>query len=78
LDVDSTDKEELGKLTTNIKKQLQRDSTSLNLYLRIITEHPNNKGLKLGTIVPKFVEHNCLSEELNEAIRGISLALDED
>ncbi|GGA95027.1 hypothetical protein GCM10007414_04720 [Agarivorans gilvus] len=42
----------------NTNKQLQPDSTSeemLNLYLKIITDHPR---YKLGTILPKFGEHN--------------------
>ncbi|MEZ9330614.1 elongation factor Ts [Vibrio breoganii] len=78
-DFRETDKSEIRKLAQNLKKQLQRPSTSdamLDKYLRILSEHPDYVALNLGTIMPQFVEHACLDEQLKNQLSALSIALD--
>ena len=73
------DRDQIRKLGQNIKKQLQRDTTAeerLDLYLRILSEHPDYQALKLGTVLPHFVDHKCINNELAEQLNQLSSDLD--
>lgn len=78
-DFAETDKDVIKKLTQNIKKQLQRSSTSeekLNRYLRALYVHPDYQALKLGTVLTKYVEHSCLDNDLANHLAQLSAKLD--
>lgn len=79
-DFAETDKHEIRKLGQNIKKQLLRESTPderLNQYLRILSEHPDYQALKLGTVLPKYVDHECIHSELAYQLTELSAELDQ-
>lgn len=78
-DFKETDKDDIRKLGQNIKKQLQRDSTSddrLKQYLQILSEHPDYQALNLGTVLPKHINHGCLPSGLSEQLAQLSSNLD--
>ncbi|MEZ8822868.1 elongation factor Ts [Vibrio amylolyticus] len=78
-DFKETDKEDIRKLGQNIKKQLQRESTPderLKQYLSILSEHPDYQALKLGTVLPKYVEHECINSDLTDQLTELSAELD--
>ncbi|MGF1727823.1 elongation factor Ts [Photobacterium nomapromontoriensis] len=75
-----TDTEVIRKLAANIKKQLQRPSTPeelLDRYLNTLSEHPDYQSLNLGKIIPQYVAHTCLHDEIINELKAISCALDE-
>ncbi|WP_394125800.1 elongation factor Ts [Vibrio hepatarius] len=79
-DFRETDKDDIRKLGQNIKKQLQRESTPderLKQYLRILSEHPDYQALKLGTLLPQYVEHECISGDLTVQLAKFSEELDQ-
>ncbi|SON49926.1 elongation factor Ts [Vibrio tapetis] len=78
-DFKDTDKDEIRKLAQNLKKQLQRESTSekrLDIYLRVLFEHPAYQALNLDSVLPKHVAHSCLSDELSQRLTQLSSNLD--
>ncbi|MEZ8639196.1 elongation factor Ts [Vibrio splendidus] len=78
-DFKETDKDYIRKLGQNIKKQLQRESTPderLKQYLLILSEHPDYQALKLGTVLPKYVEHECINSDLTDQLTELSAELD--
>ena len=78
-DFKETDKDDIRKLGQNIKKQLQRESTPderLKQYLLILSEHPDYQALKLGTMLPKYVEHECINNDLTDQLTELSAELD--
>ena len=78
-DFKETDKDEIRKLGQNIKKQLKRESTPeerLKQYLKILAEHPDYQALKLGMVVPKYVEHDCINNALANQLTELSAELD--
>lgn len=69
----------IAALSEAIKKQLSRRSTSdekLDKYLRVIEDHETYKALKLGFLRPQFVDHSILDDALTEAIKDLSMELD--
>ncbi|MEZ9652792.1 elongation factor Ts [Vibrio lentus] len=79
-DFKETDKDYIRKLGQNIKKQLQRESTPderLKQYLLILSEHPDYQALKLGTVLPKYVEHECINCDLTDQLTELSAELDQ-
>ncbi|TFH93607.1 elongation factor Ts [Vibrio ouci] len=79
-DFRETDKDDIRKLGQNIKKQLQRESTPderLKQYLRILSEHPDYQALKLGTVLPQYVEHECINSDLTVQLTELSAELDQ-
>ncbi|CAH7392742.1 hypothetical protein [Vibrio crassostreae] len=78
-DFKETDKENIRKLGQNIKKQLKRDSTPeerLNKYLQVLFEHPDYQALNLGNILPRYIDHNCISGMLADQLALLSSELD--
>ncbi|MCF1428587.1 MAG: hypothetical protein LPD71_09170 [Shewanella sp.] len=74
------DKGAEAKLAANIKKQLQRSTTSeslLDQYLEILSVQPGFEALELGHIKLRYVVHECLSDELTQAMVALSDELDE-
>lgn len=74
-----TDHHVIKKLAENIKKQLQRSSTSnelLNRYIRTLEDHPDYQALNLGNISMRYLEHDCFSAELTEQLTSLSIELD--
>ncbi|GLT14249.1 elongation factor Ts [Vibrio algivorus] len=66
--------EERTKEVEKIKKHLQRETTpdeKLNLYLRIIRQHPDFEALKLDYVFPQYVEHECLSPEVVDIFKNL-------
>ncbi len=64
-----------------VKKQLQRPTTPesrLDEYIKIISQHPDFIALNLDIIVPKHVEHPCMSDDMFTELKNISNWLDED
>lgn len=64
-----------------LKKQLQRSTTPesrLDEYIGIISQHPAFIALKLDIIVPKYIEHPCISDDMFSELKNISNRLDED
>ncbi|MGF1765698.1 elongation factor Ts [Aliivibrio kagoshimensis] len=78
-DFKETDKDDIRKLGQNIKKQLQRATTNearLDQYLRILSEHPDYQALNLGLILPHYVPHRSINEELALQLTQLSSKLD--
>lgn len=76
---DDFDEEAEIKLAETIKKQLSRKTTpeaTLDQYLEILAEQPGFEALQLGYIKSRYVPHTCLSDEMTEVMRQISVELD--
>lgn len=79
-DIEDVSPEEMRKFRETLKKQLQRESTSesrLEQYVKVISEHPDFVALGLDVVVPKYVNHSCLNEDLLAELTDISSWLDE-
>ncbi len=75
-----TDYDAINKFHQKLKKQLKRTSTkegTLDQFIKIISEHPSFIDLKWDYVVPKYVKHQCLSNELFAGLADISNQLDE-
>ncbi|WP_129123955.1 elongation factor Ts [Veronia nyctiphanis] len=73
-------REELKKQSEAIKKHLQRKTTSedlLEFYLRVIHQHPDYQNLGLDTVLPSYVDHECLGLELSMKLKDLSNDIDE-
>ncbi|OOF13500.1 elongation factor Ts [Salinivibrio sp. PR932] len=71
----------VDKFRQLLKKQLQRESTPenrLEQYIEILSEHPEFKKLKLDMIFPKYVDHQCLSDDLHAELVAFSKRLDDE
>ncbi len=63
-----------------LKKQLKRPTTPesrLDEYIKIISQHPDFIALKLDIVIPKYIEHSCVTDSLMAELKNISDWLDE-
>ncbi|MDS1909419.1 MULTISPECIES: elongation factor Ts [Vibrio harveyi group] len=80
-DIEDASPDEIRKFREALKKQLQRESTPesrLEQYVKIISEHPDFIALGLDVVVPKYVNHRCLSNDSLAELADISSWLDDD
>ncbi|QMV16232.1 elongation factor Ts [Vibrio spartinae] len=80
-DIDSIPPEEKRKFREMIKKQLQRKSTPesrLEQYVKVISEHPDFIALGLDVVLPKYINHRCLSDNSLAELTDISSWLDDE
>ncbi|WP_146194323.1 elongation factor Ts [Shewanella sp. BC20] len=78
-DLGVSDADEDRKFAEKIKKHLSRKTTPeeiLDQYLEILAEQPGFEALQLGYIKSRYVPHTCLSDEMTEVMRQISVELD--
>ncbi|EJE8512678.1 elongation factor Ts [Vibrio parahaemolyticus] len=79
-DIEDASPQEIRKFREVLKKQLQRESTPesrLEQYVKIISEHPDFVALGLDVVVPKYVNHSCLSDDSLAGLAEISSWLDD-
>nr|WP_321458928.1 elongation factor Ts [uncultured Vibrio sp.] len=79
-DIDDASPEEIRKFREALKKHLQRESTPerrLEQYVKVISEHPDFIALGLDVVVPKYVNHSCLSDDSLAELAEISSWLDD-
>lgn len=79
-DIEDVSPQEIRKFRETLKKQLQRESTPesrLEQYVKVISEHPDFVALGLDVVVPKYVNHSCLSDDSLVELAEISSWLDD-
>lgn len=79
-DIEDASPDEIRKFREALKKHLQRDSTPasrLEQYVKVISEHPDFVALGLNVVVPKYVNHSCLSDDSLTELAEISSWLDD-
>ncbi|HHF3006178.1 TPA: elongation factor Ts [Vibrio diabolicus] len=79
-DIEDVSPQEIRKFRETLKKQLQRESTPesrLEQYVKVISEHPDFVALGLDVVVPKYVNHSCLSDDSLAELAEISSWLDD-
>lgn len=78
---DFGEREEIKKLAEKIKKHLCRETTpelKLREYLTIIQQHPDFMQFNLGMVMPQYLKHENLGDDLRVRLERISKDLDED
>ncbi len=79
--LEDTNPKDISLFHEALKKQLKRKTTPekrLDEYLTIISEHPDFLAARLDVIVPKYLKHQCLNENLANELKNISIWLDKD
>ncbi|ELA7388322.1 elongation factor Ts [Vibrio alginolyticus] len=79
-DIEDASPDEIRKFREALKKHLQRESTPesrLEQYVKVISEHPDFVALGLDVVVPKYVNHSCLSDVSLAELAEISSWLDD-